>query len=73
MPVRFVYPTKAPRWRALFVIGAVVWMIVCLAILTVYPAVPAWLVLTSFIYPAMYIVLSIYLDVSSRPGAPRNR
>ena len=66
VPVRFVYPTKAPRWRALFVIGAVVWAVVCLAILTVYPAVPAWLVLTSFIYPAMYLVLSIYLDVWSR-------
>jgi len=73
LPIRFVYPSKAPRWRPLFVVGAVLWMIACLAILTTYPAVPPWLGWASFIYPAMYIVLSIYLDVSCRAGAPPTR
>ncbi len=66
LPLRFVYPTKAPRWRALFVVGALVWMVVCLGMLPMYPNVPLWLVWISFIYPAMYVLLSIYLDLSTR-------
>lgn len=66
LPLRFVYPSKAPRWRALLVVGAVVWMLVVLCMLPMYPDVPTWLAWVSFIYPAMYVVLSVYLDVSSR-------
>jgi phosphatidylcholine synthase len=69
LPMRFVYPTKAPRWKALFVGGAVVWMAVVLGMLPMYPNVPSWLVWVSFVYPAMYVALSIYLDVSARMSA----
>ncbi len=76
LPLRFVYPSKAPRWRRTFVAGAVIWMVVCLVMLAMYPDVPAWLVWVSFIYPALYVALSTYLDVSVRrrsdaaPGPP---
>ncbi|MBN1346767.1 MAG: phosphatidylcholine synthase [Phycisphaerae bacterium] len=66
VPVRFVYPTKAPRWRFGFVAGAVVWMFLCLWILLTYPQSPAWLVGVSMAYPALYVLSSIYLDASDR-------
>jgi phosphatidylcholine synthase len=66
VPVRFVYPTKAPRWRSVFVVGALAWMVICLSILMVYPDVPWWLVITSLVYPTGYVVLSVYLDVAAR-------
>lgn len=69
LPLRFVYPTKATRWKGLFVGGALVWMAVVLSMLPMYPNVPAWLVWVSFVYPASYIVLSIYLDFSTRAQA----
>ncbi len=69
LPLRFVYPTKAPRWKGLFVIGALVWMVACLAIVALYPDVPRWLVGISLVYPAMYVLLSIYLDVSARSAS----
>jgi phosphatidylcholine synthase len=70
--LRFVYPSKAPRWKWLFVIGAVVWMVICLAMLPLYPNVPNWLVLLSMVYPFAYVVLSIYLDLTSR-RTPKTR
>lgn len=68
--LRFVYPTKAPRWRGLFIVGALLWMVLCLAMLPLHPDVPLWLVWLSFSYPAMYVLLSVYLDFSSRSPGP---
>ena len=66
-PVRFLYPNLAPRrWKLPVMLGAAAWLAVLLAMLLVYPRVPAWLVWVSLIYPAFYVTLSILLDPKRR-------
>lgn len=62
-PVRLIYPNfaRAP-WRAPLMLGALVWVVLLLAMLPVYPAVPAWLFWVSLIYPAFYTAVSLHLD-----------
>jgi phosphatidylcholine synthase len=64
LPIRFVYPNKAPCWRGLFVGGGIAWLAIILAILWYYPdaPVPAALLWISLIYPVFYIAASMYLD-----------
>jgi phosphatidylcholine synthase len=66
MPLRFVYPSHARRWRMFFIGGALVWIALVFWMLALYPAVPESLVWISLFYPALYLGLSIYLDFSSR-------
>jgi phosphatidylcholine synthase len=61
LPVRFVYPTKAPRWRPFFLGTGVVGFSLMLAAAWHYPDVPVWLLLASLVYPTVYIILSIVL------------
>ena len=68
LPLRLIYPNLAPRpWKMPLLIGAGVWCLALLAMLPWYPGdVPAWVVWVSLLYPAWYVVLSIYLDVKGR-------
>jgi len=66
LPLRFVYPSHAPRWKGLFVAGAIAWLILICFILVQHPAVPSWMIWISLSYPAMYLLLSLYLDFTSR-------
>jgi phosphatidylcholine synthase len=75
LPVRFVYPNLAPRpWRAPLLFGAVVWTLLLLALLWWYPRGPQWLMWLSLVYPALYTLVSFYLDarlrLAGRRGAP---
>lgn len=64
LPVRFIYPNLAPRpWRLPVLAGAVVWLALLLAMLHDYPTTPTWLVWLSFVYPAFYTALSLYLQL----------
>jgi phosphatidylcholine synthase len=69
LPIRFVYPNRAPRWRGLFIGGGVVWLLVIAAILWYYPksSIPDGLLWLSAIYPAFYVAASLYLDWRLRP------
>lgn len=63
LPVRFVYPNRAPRpWRIPVIIGAILWAGLLIAMMPYYPGAPLWLVAISLIYPALYVVLSAHLD-----------
>ena len=66
MPVGFVYPNRAPRWKLFFLGGAGIWAGILLAIVGAYPDVPMLWVVVSLIYPALYVVLSLYLDWRDR-------
>ncbi|MFO0944760.1 MAG: CDP-alcohol phosphatidyltransferase family protein [Planctomycetota bacterium] len=66
MPVRFVYPNKATRWKPFFIGGCVLWLLQLAPMMVLYPEVPLWLLWSSCVYPALYLVLSMYLDVTSR-------
>jgi phosphatidylcholine synthase len=69
LPIRFVYPNRAPRWRGLFIGGGVVWLLIIAAILWYYPktSIPNGLLWLSAVYPAFYVVASVYLDWRLRP------
>jgi phosphatidylcholine synthase len=72
-PVRFVYPNRAPRWRRFFVGGGMVWLAILLAMLCVYPKdVPSWMIGISAVYPVLYVVLSLYLDLENRRRSARS-
>jgi len=62
-PVRFLYPNLTPRpWKLPVLLGAAAWLVVLLAMLSIYREVPAWLVALSLIYPAFYATLSLLID-----------
>jgi phosphatidylcholine synthase len=64
LPLRFVYPNQAPRWRKQFVYGALAWLATVAAILWYYPQqpIPPVLLWVSAVYPVLYVVASLYLD-----------
>jgi len=65
--LRFVYPTKAKRWQGFFVWGAILWTAAFLYMLTFYTSgTPDYLIWGSFSYPALYVILSMYLDFEAR-------
>lgn len=71
VPVRFLYPNRAPKpWRTPVLVGAALWLGLLLVVLPTYPAVPdwaaGWLVPVSLLYPAFYFGLSLFLDVQDR-------
>ncbi len=63
VPVRFLYPTLAPRpWKLPLLAGALLWLVIIVAMLLLdYPHEPGWLVLLSLVYPIFYVVLSLLL------------
>jgi phosphatidylcholine synthase len=71
LPIRFVYPNRAPRWRRFFVIGGLAWLAVIAVILWYYPdaPIPHGLLWLSAVYPVLYIAASLYLDRQLRDAA----
>lgn len=69
LPVRFIYPTLAPRpWRMPLLVGAFAWLAFMLATLPEYPDVPEWMVWLSLSYPLLYTLLSWHLSRRDRHG-----
>ena len=67
LPVRFIYPNLTPRpWRAIVLVGALLWSLALLALLANYPQGPRWLALLSLSYPAFYTILSFALYRGNR-------
>jgi phosphatidylcholine synthase len=61
-PVGFVYPNLAPRpWKLPLVLGALLWLVVLLAMLVGYPRTPPWLMWLSLLYPVFYMLVSVRL------------
>ena len=62
LPVRFLYPNLTPpRWRAIVLVGALLWSIALVVLAANYPHGPRWLALASLSYPAFYTILSVAL------------
>jgi phosphatidylcholine synthase len=66
LPLRFIYPSRTKYWQQFFIWGAIAWTVVFLYMLVSYPTIPLWLAWISLLYPALYVVLSIYFDIKSR-------
>ena len=58
VPVYFVYPTRAIRWRPFFVGGSALWTVHCAVMIGFYPHVPSWLYWSSLVYPTAYLLTS---------------
>jgi phosphatidylcholine synthase len=61
-PIRFVYPSRTPAWRAVTNTLAALWGAAMLAMLWQYPAVSRTLFWLSLLFPAYYTVLSLHLQ-----------
>jgi phosphatidylcholine synthase len=67
LPIRFVYPNLAVQpWKWILWLVTALWLGLLLVILPLYPAVPAWLMWMSLMYPGFYSLLSVYLDRLAR-------
>ena len=59
VPIRFVYPSRTPKWRAVTVTLGVFWGIALLMVVWQLPAVSPLLVWGSLVFPAYYVMLSL--------------
>jgi len=71
LPVRFIYPNRAPDpWQWPVIVGAVVWLGLLVAMLPAFPELPAWgdpwVLWVSLAYPVFYFALSAWLDIEDR-------
>jgi phosphatidylcholine synthase len=67
LPVRFIYPTLAPRpWRMPLLVGAFAWLAFMLWTLVDYPRVEPGLLWLSLSYPLFYTLLSWHLSRQDR-------
>jgi len=63
VPVRFIYPSRSPRFRyQLNGLGAI-WGIAILYLIFRLPNPPRWLLLASLMFPAYYTALSLWLEL----------
>jgi phosphatidylcholine synthase len=70
VPVYYVYPSRAPRFRTLMIGLSLSWAASVLVAIAMLPDSPRVLVLGSLLYPAYYFALSFYLTIRRRAGLP---
>lgn len=63
VPVRFIYPSRAPRFRDSTNILGALWGAAVLYLIYRLPNPPRGLLLASLIFPAYYTVLSLWLEL----------
>ena len=68
VPIRYLYPTRTPKWRSVTLALGIVWGIVILAMLWQLPVVSRVLLWMSFVFPLYYLILSLAIGRSSTPA-----
>jgi phosphatidylcholine synthase len=68
VPIRYVYPSRTPAFNRLTNALGLIWGALLLLMLWQHPAVSRPLFLASFVFPAYYAVLSLYLHASRHRG-----
>jgi phosphatidylcholine synthase len=63
VPIRYIYPSRSPRFRASTNSLGALWGIVVLYTIYSLPQSPRWLVFTSLLFPAYYTGLSLWLEL----------
>ena len=63
VPLRFIYPSRAPRFRSQINIFGAIWGAAILYLIYGLPNPPQWLLLASLIFPAYYTMLSLWLEL----------
>jgi phosphatidylcholine synthase len=65
-PLKFLYPSRAPRFRMVTLAFGAVWAAITLPAVWMFPATPPLLLWASLLYPAYYVVMSLWLQATSR-------
>lgn len=68
-PVRFIYPSRAPRGRWFWVGGMWLSAPLWLLMFAQFPTPAPWLLAVTALYPIAYVVGSVVLDVQDRRAA----
>ena len=69
VPIRYLYPTRTPKWRGLTLALATAWGVAILAMLWQLPAVSPLLLWASAVFPLYYVILSLAIGRAS-PARP---
>ncbi len=73
VPIYMVYPNRAPRWKGWFIGGGIAWLGTLLVLLVQYPTVSTTWLAISLIYPAFYVISSLYLWYNRTGGQINER
>jgi phosphatidylcholine synthase len=71
VPIKYIYPSRSPRFRALTISLGTLWSLAVLAIIYLLPDPPQSLILLSLLFPVYYALLSLWLELlrlRSRPN-----
>ena len=63
VPLRFIYPSRAPRFRYQTNILGAIWGATVLYLIFRLPNPPQWFLFVSLIFPAYYTLLSLWLEL----------
>jgi phosphatidylcholine synthase len=64
VPIRYVYPSRTPAWRAPTVAFGILWGVIVAAIVWQLPQVSRALVIVSLAFPIYYFALSLALELT---------
>jgi phosphatidylcholine synthase len=70
VPIRYVYPSRSPRFRAFTNGLGIFWAISVLLIIYYLPVPPRIFLFASLLFPAYYAVLSLWLEIRRVTGRP---
>jgi phosphatidylcholine synthase len=68
VPIKYIYPSRSPYFRALTNSLGGLWALAVLAIIYLLPEPPPWLVFVSLLFPAYYTALSFWLAFRRFPS-----
>ena len=63
VPLRWIYPSRMPRFRSITIAATCGWGGLCIAMLIQFPEPDVWLLTGSLAYIAYYVAMSLYLTV----------
>jgi len=69
VPIRYLYPTRTPRFRGVTLALCISWGVVMLAMLWQLPVVSPWLLWASAVFPVYYLILSLAIGRPSSTHA----
>ena len=69
VPIRYVYPSRTPAWRAPTIALGVLWGLLMMAMLWQMPEISRPIFWASLVFPVYYVALSLALEVRRRRAA----
>jgi phosphatidylcholine synthase len=68
VPIKYIYPSRSPHFRILTNSVGILWAIAVLIIIYLLPGPPRSLIFISMLFPAYYILLSLWLGFRRVPA-----